>query len=351
MERNLTVTNTQTRPSNPGKRPFILLLVAIIVVVAGWSGAWLFGRSVLADQIEQQVNTMSGQGLDVSCDDLAIAGYPFRFEVYCTGLRSEAQAGMTGSLGRLNAVALVYNPWHVIFEAGGPATVSAPLSGPSGDFSWKTARASIRFSSTSLAALDAVVEEPQILVADPVLIAPLVAAKAEFHLREAPETDDMLEAFVSLDALELPAAQGDLPALDLRGHLRIPNGAGLLAGSNILELLQLHGGPLPLDLVHAEAQLAEGRARASGDLFLNGDGTLSGKLDLALSDVEALLQVARRQLPPGDTTFDLWESAIKSLPASASAEDGAPTVNLEIVLDRGTVRLGFLTLGVIPPLL
>jgi hypothetical protein len=116
-------------PRKPSRRGYILMIAAIVAVIAAWSAAWFYGRSVLAAQLDRQIGRLADNGVDLSCADLTIAGYPFRYEVACRSLRSSDRSGAAGSLGGLSAVALIYNPSHAIFEAASPASVAVPLPG------------------------------------------------------------------------------------------------------------------------------------------------------------------------------------------------------------------------------
>ena len=97
------MSDHENKPSKPSRRRFILLICAIALVIAGWSGAWFFGRSVLAEELDTQLQVLKTNGLELSCSDLAIAGYPFRYEVFCRDLASNDRYGTKGSLQGLNA--------------------------------------------------------------------------------------------------------------------------------------------------------------------------------------------------------------------------------------------------------
>lgn len=344
------MSDTKPKPPKPSRRGYVLLIIAIVVVVAGWSAAWAYGRSVLSEQLDLQIQRMAEQGLDLSCADLVIAGYPFRYEVACRDMQSADRWGATGSLGELSAVALIYNPWHVIFEARSPAAMAVPVTGLAGDVRWTTARASMKFSDNALGTLDAVVDQPEAAVETPVSAGAFAADKAEVHLREVPDVAGMLEGFLTVDSLALKS----LPAFDqtimLRGHVRVADGMALLAGADLVSLVQASGGELPVRLMLAEATVGEGRATAIGDLVLAGDGTLSGTIELTLGNAGALLQSLKPLFPPQDQTFPLIEGVVKSLEPAATEIDGVRSIKIPVTLNRGLVQVGLLPVGRIPPL-
>ncbi|WP_305986690.1 DUF2125 domain-containing protein [Roseibium sp. MMSF_3544] len=343
------MSENQNKPAKSSRRRYIILLCIIFLVIAGWSGAWMFGRSILSDQLDQQLQAMARGGVDVSCADLSIGGYPFRYEVYCRDLVSRDQTGAAGSLGALNAVALIYNPRHIIFEAHAPASVAEPLSGLLGEMKWETARASVKFSDAALGALDAVLQKPEAAVENSVSSGLFSADKAELHLRKTPDQADAVDGFVSVDALQLKSLPEIGETIDLRGHLQVPGGAALLAGADLVTLVRMNDGRLPVKLVLMETVIGESRLGASGDLVINGNGTLSGNVAVTIGNADGLLQMLKPLFPPQDNSFSLVESVVQSLKAAETDVEGVPSITLPMVIDEGIVRVGFLTLGRVPP--
>ncbi len=312
--------------------------------------AWFYGRSALREQISAQMASLAQDGLEVSCGDLSIAGYPFRYEVYCRDLVSRDRAGARASLGELTAVALIYNPRHVIFEAKAPANLLVPLNGLAGTVGWQTARASMKFSGSALGELDAVVSAPDATLENAASAGSFAAEKLEAHMREAPDSAGTLEGFLSLTGLQLKSLPQLAEPIALRAQARIADGTALLSGGSLAGLVQANDGELPVKLVLFDAGLGESRLNASGNLVLYGDGTLSGKLNVAVANANSLLEKVTPLFPPQDTTPALLESALKSLEPSAKEVDGVSTIKLPVMVDHGLVRLGLLPLGRIPPL-
>ncbi|MEM9634425.1 MAG: DUF2125 domain-containing protein [Pseudomonadota bacterium] len=339
-----------SKPTKSSKRRYILLLSVIVIVIAGWSAAWFFGRSVLADQLDRQMSNLAQNGFELTCADLSIAGYPFRYEVACQEMQSLDRAGTSSSLQSLRAVALIYNPWHVILEAKAPILMTAPIAAFTGEMTWETARASVKFSQESLGDLDAVIRKPEFAFENVVTNGLISSEKAEIHLRTAPNSDDALDGFATIDALNLQSVSNLQETIDLRGHVQISSGAAMLAGADLVTLVQANNGELPVRLVLFEAAIGESRVGANGDLLVNGDGTLSGTLNLTLGNAEQLLQTLKPLFPPQNNAFGLVEGVVKSLKSAETQVDGIPTISLPVAIERGVVRVGFLPLGQIPPL-
>ncbi|MHA7775806.1 DUF2125 domain-containing protein [Roseibium sp. M-1] len=357
MPDNDTATGTETdiangsktKPSKPSRRRYGFLVAAIVLAIVGWSAAWAYGRSVLEEEINRQMIRLEAQGLKVTCTDLAIAGYPFRFEVRCDGLQSADRWGAGGSLGGIAAVALIYNPWHVILEAGSPASLTVPVNGIAGDLTWETARASVKFSSTALGTLVAVIEKPEAAFETEVSAGLFAAEKTELHLRAVPDAPETLEGFLTVEDLALKSLPELQQTISLRGHTRIEGGTALLAGTNLASLVFARG-EVPIQLVLLETIVGDGRLVASGDLVLAGDGLLTGSLKLDIGNADKLLQTLKPLLPRDERTYSLLENIVKSLEPAATEVDGIKTITLPVAIDRGLVRVGFLPVGQIPPL-
>ncbi len=332
------------------KRKYIFLVAAIAIVVAGWTGAWFFGRSVLADQLKQAFRQLSEQGTDVACADLKIGGFPFRYEVYCSNLQSADQSGTQFDLQGLNTVALVYNPFHVIAEARSPAAIALPMNGTTGLITWDTARASVKYSLSALGNVDLVLERPEIDFQSTFVVGLVAAEKTELHLRKAPDEAGAVDTYVSIDKITTNAIPSLNDPIDTRVHVRIENGEPLLSGKDIRLLLQETGGELPLRLELAEISLKASRLGARGDLKLNAAGTLSGMLTMTMVQPQDFLDAIRPFFPPDSNEFSILQSLMTSLKATGKDHRGDPAVEIPVILDHGLIRIGFVTLGRIPPL-
>lgn len=332
------------------KKKYILLLVALFVVAAGWSGAWVYGRSVLASQIDGQFDLFAANGTDINCGKLVIGGYPFRYEIYCENLRTADLSGTQGTVAGLNAVALVYNPWHIILEAKTPALVSVPVNGLAGELSWKTARASAKYSLEALGDVDVVLTQPQLAFQNPVASGRAKSEKAEFHLRKSPGEAGSVEGFLTIDALGLDLLPSLPGPVNARLHIQVQNGEPLLSGADLRGLVHENGGELPLRLELAEVAMGNSRLGARGDLLVNGAGALSGTVAFTLVQPEDVLNTIRPLFPAGSNEFSILESLLMSLQPTGTDHRGDPAIEFPLVIDHGLMRIGFITVGRIPPL-
>jgi len=111
----------------------------------------------------------------------------------------------------------------------------------------------------------------------------------------------------------------------------------------------MNDGRLPVKLVLMETVIGDSRLGASGDLVINGNGTLSGNVAVTIGNADGLLQMLKPLFPPQDNSFSLVESVVQSLKAAETDVEGVPSISLPMVIDEGIVRVGFLTLGRVPP--
>ncbi len=187
----------------------LFLMIFIAVVVAGWSGAWLYA----AQRIKSEANAYMASTYDttrqVDCQQLSVGGFPFRLDVTCTGF-SLAINDLNIQIPQLQATALVYRPTHALIFARGPASIRDSFSGSNRQVNWTTLRASVRTNGWSLARISIEAENLQVIDN---LLAPITIAASKsinLHLINDPAAFDeknnlqTLGAFATLEAVEIP---------------------------------------------------------------------------------------------------------------------------------------------------
>lgn len=156
---------------------FVSLIAAIGLVVVFWCAGWLFGSGWVRSQIEAQ----SADDPAIACDSLSVAGFPFRFDITCTGAQV-ADADVSITVSEIRASALVYNPTFVEIFAKGPAQYADAFSGSSYRLDWTSLTASARLNWTSLARVSVVADK--LVLSDTVLDKVRLAdiGHVEFHV-------------------------------------------------------------------------------------------------------------------------------------------------------------------------
>lgn len=327
---------------------YIVLAAVVILVAAGWSGGWLFFRQELDKQIDFQLQAANGSGATIACEERGIAGYPFRFEVNCKKPIAAAASGTRFSLGGLNAIALVYNPRHIIFEADGPATISDPLSGQTISTDWSSARSSVIFSDKGARQFDAVIENITGSVSGPIP-AGLNVDKAELHIRPVPDQAEAAEAFFSADGVALPSTGSGGATPDIRLHVRLENGVALLNGVPLQALPRDTAGSLPFELMLFSLSSGSSEISASGDLQLTASGTVSGNLDVRVKGVKEAGSLLAGFFPEGSTVPESLQGIAVALGTPEANGPDADTIRLPVSIDNGQLKVGFVPLGVSIP--
>ncbi|NOZ31965.1 MAG: DUF2125 domain-containing protein, partial [Alphaproteobacteria bacterium] len=121
---------------------FMWLGAAVLGFVAVWTGGWYF----LAGQVRGEIERASGSDeVQLNCAGLAIDGYPFRFDVTCTGAVI-VSGDISVTSPQIKATALVYRPTHILAFVDAPISVSDAFSGSREQFTFSSLQLSARFS-------------------------------------------------------------------------------------------------------------------------------------------------------------------------------------------------------------
>jgi len=329
-----------------------MLGIIVIIGVGLWSGAWMYGRTVVADQMDQQLAQMAENNLEVTCRERTISGYPFRYEVRCENVELINASGQLIQLGKGRGVALVYNPWHVIVEIDGPLTVQNAEDSSTGAWisgSWELAQTSIRLGNDGLRQLDVVVSKPAFQAANLEAPADVRSDELTFHMRKVPETEADLDLYVSTKQLSGQLLPDTLPLFDTVFQLRIANGFQLIEGRSVADLPRLEDGSIPFQL--SRVSLADGdssQISVSGEMRLHRNGTLSGDLELEILGLDQISSLVEQHAPEAASVPAILKGASDALGTAETAENGAEIVRLPITLKNGNARIGFLPLGQLP---
>ena len=208
---------------------FLALLIFIVLVVAGWSGAWIFISSQITQRAEAFFLATSNQAQQINCSELDVAGFPFRFDVTCTDL-TLSQDDLNISVPEIKATVLVYKPTHALFFANGPVQIIDAFTGSSRQVNWDSLSASIRTNGWSLARIS--LEGKNIQVNDTIFGNTLIAEIGGFeaHMIEAANLRDdvmqttMYDVFARLAGANAPEFTINNASVELQALLmHFPN--------------------------------------------------------------------------------------------------------------------------------
>ncbi|WP_417677791.1 DUF2125 domain-containing protein [Roseibium sp.] len=328
---------------------YTLMVAAVAVVIAAWSGGWFYIRGLVDQRITSELSVLNGSGNRIACGKREIAGFPFRFEIGCLEPVITDASGLTVSLKRLEAVALVYNPWHVILQADGPASAGLPFEGEALSATWTSALSSVRVSGNGIRKFDAAVKDFDLasIGAD---FGGLNAKTVEFHARPVPETPNAIEVFASAGGLQIEQPDGIGAPVDARVHLRLENGLDLFSGAPLAALPRDDDGFLPVDLVWMSLKSELTEITTSGQLRLAVDGTLSGKVDLMIKGIDQSDNLLARLFPAETGIPATLKGTAMAFGVRETNPEGVEVTRLSLTIDRGALRVGIVPLGItIPP--
>lgn len=316
--------------------------LALFVLVA--IGAYTIGWYWLADQLrartESLIAGLEADGVEAACDDLAVRGYPFRLGVFCAGVSGQGAAGERLAAGAFRSAAQIYRPSHIVSELDGPLTIETDDLTATGD--WQTLGLSTVFDDMGLvrSALEGLSVSAD-LAADGAPQTRVSADRIAFHARR---NGPALDLAFSADALTAASdvIPANLPALSLSMIATLAEGAPYLAGEPFAsDSLRGEAGTLQ-DLT---ATLAGGGALSvSGPFEIDAEGRISGDFAVSASDLDRLIDTAKEAVPEAAGAIETASGIIASL----AGGDG--DLSVDITVEDGRARLGFIPIGDIPPI-
>jgi hypothetical protein len=317
--------------------PFALLFGFSLV----WTGLWFYGRGKVTEVMDKAFADLAAQGRTIACPERSVSGFPFRMQVTCekpsfavTGPDGEA----SGSIGRLVVNARALDPTAIVAVLEGPFV----LKGANGEstINWSEARLSVRASGATLGAFDIIASDvvadlPAANTPSGRLKAMIRRLKADILQRDGTVTTDradyaLVAKLEGLGAEGLPVTPATAP-VDLELQM-IASKLPLRPEGQAAEMLDAWrdaGGTAQLVLF--KATQGEISAEAKGDLKIDGNRFLEGKLDVAFRNLDTIA-----------TALGLKVNAL-ALPLLKNGK--AP-----IGFGGGRMSLGPLPIGNLPPL-
>ncbi len=274
--------------------PFVLLAL----VAVAWSALWFYGRSRINAEIDNLFAREATVGREWSCPDRSITGFPFRIEGRCSN-PSYRQRGDGGEVinGQLKGLTIIGTTAgalamaHVISEFEGPLVVRSPLA-PDLTATWKSARASTRGGVNRLERLSLEVDT---LAMTSATGGRWTANRLEAHLREGsdPAAQGTYDLAVKLENAVIP--ETDI-LTNTRDPINLELDARVLGLNTVdrrnwratVDAWRAGGGTIKVE----QLRLAKGapRLEAKGDLKLDDQRRIEGRLDASFVNAGAILQ-------------------------------------------------------------
>lgn len=336
----------QTEPSKAPsrmKRRILILGSVLVAVAVVWSVFWFIAAAYAERAFLKVVDDGIEQGIDLDCVDRRIDGYPFRIELRCGEGTSVTMPDGVVTLSSLTAVALIYNPRHVIAEFGSPAVISETAF-PETRVEWSLAHASVVLDGDQIGRLALSIKEPRVASFG---LPPVAATLAELHLRSDPAAPDAVDIAVRLDGVDAMAGQ---PPVDFQAIAVLQNAQTLVAA--------IQGGPMmiaaagdgfPIDLRRLSLTAGDAAVSAAGDLTVRPDGALDGAVNVAVTTGEGRLPYLDGVLSPqeADTLRSVMQTVLNF--GQKTEIDGKPARSFPLSIAAGRVSAGLFPIGRIPP--
>lgn len=329
-------------PSRMRRRVLILGSVLVAVAVL-WSVFWFIAAAYAERTFLKVVDDGVEQGVDLDCANRRIEGYPFRIELRCGEGTSLTTADGVVTVSSLTAVALIYNPRHVIAEFGSPAVISQTAFAET-RVEWSLAHASLVTDGSETGRFALSIVEPRVTSFG---LPPVDAKLAELHLRNDPATPDAVDVAARLDGLNAMAGQ---PPVDFQAIGVLKNARTLMAA--------IQGGPMmiaaagdgfPVELTRLSLSAGDAAVSAAGDVTVRTDGALDGAVTVAVTTGEGRLPYLDGILSPqeADTLRSVMQTVLNF--GKQTEIDGKPARSFPLSIAAGRVSAGLFPIGRIPP--
>ena len=282
---------TAATPAHAGRFWLFAHFILLALVAIAWSAAWFVIRGRTAGALDGWIERERQAGRQWSCPDRSVGGFPFRIEVVCPSLALR-RPDLTASIGRVTAVAQVYQPRHVIAEIEGPLRMAGGSTTVAG--TWRLMQASFRSSGEAFQRASLSIEAPDIRITG--LLpgeATLAGERIETHLRPsgAPGQDGAYDVSARAEAARLPFLDqliGGVEPAALELRLTATQARSLAPSlAEELERWRLAGGILYV----GQLSLAKGprRIEARGVLRLDEQHRPAGRFEGSASGLEGVI--------------------------------------------------------------
>lgn len=330
-------------------KKIVFLLLLVVLAAGAWTAGWYYA----AGQVREAMAGLGNAGAEtrLTCDDLAVTGYPFRIDIDCRGA-TLVDGDITTTLAAVRSSVLVYNPTHAILSAQSPASFVDAFSGSRSRLDFASAQASIRLQTNNvLAALrgeDLRLERASLVASDVAWVdtlaaeLPLASAdEVEMHLLDVPEKHDPEQGLATLAAyatasgvvapgIDIADAETSLEA-EVSG---VPDQFSGLAAPDLLQRWHQAGGQLRLFGLKGAA--AEDFLEATGTLSLDSAARPEGQIKLTSRGVVERL---------GDLVPPEWQGLVLGSP------DAEGSYSQTLTMRGGVVLAGLIPVATLEPLL
>lgn len=265
-----------TASPTPSRRGLYLPFILLGLVALAWCAYWFIGSAMANRAIDQRIAAEKEKGREWNCTRRSIDGFPFRFILRCDGMTLAVGQKFAMTVPAFRAIAMAWNPRHVIAEADGPVLFK---NAGYNDLrvNWENMQVSVQGAGTRSMMLSAVAASPAADEIGPQSQTQIFSAeKFELHGRPTPGRAD------NDPAIDI-ATSGVKVMIPMVAHLLNQTEPGAFTLNATVTKAAAFGPGSPIDNAERWRQ-SGGNAAISKIYIAAGKITLDGQGDLALDE-------------------------------------------------------------------
>ncbi|MGB5866150.1 MAG: DUF2125 domain-containing protein [Sulfitobacter sp.] len=317
----------------------------MIFVALAWVAWWAAATTGLQRGIADWLDTQRAQGVEVSVDDISRAGFPLRIAARVDGI-TVVDPLTTLRAPQVTISTPFYWPGHARVAASAPAALETIRGAAVID--WSLAQGNLRLRPNNALQLESMQAQGQNISVD--LVEGRILGIADLRVRvDQALTPEVYN--ITLSGAELT------PGSIIRQALRLPAewpeafdtfAAQMTVGfdrpwdRSILG--QSRPQPRKIEITQAEAVWADLNLSLTADLDVR-DGVPSGIVRLRVANWKQMLDLATTGGALSEDARPQIESGLRLL---SGLSGGGDTIDLEITMEQGRMRIGFIPLGDAP---
>ncbi|MFH1795669.1 MAG: DUF2125 domain-containing protein [Pseudomonadota bacterium] len=323
--------NRAPAPRRGMSRRFAWLAFAIIAAIGLYTAGWFYFADRLETAVAQAIGKARDRGAEADCTRAQARGYPFRIGLFCDGVAySDRKVGVSLSGTGLRSAAQIYQPSRIVGELD-RLSIDLARAGVAIDMS------DLRYSTRLASPLpDLVSVAGSGLLAAELSGTKLAAASAaQAHMRPRGHDLDLAGSVSQLRLEPRTGAPPDLPALDGAWDVTLKQGVALLrTGADSLR-------GISTDIRNVTVTSGTAGVSVSGPFAIDQAGLVDATLTIAITDPSTLISILRRAFPDMRPQLGQAEALLTAM---------GDTPQLPLSISQGEMRMGFFTVGRIPPL-
>jgi hypothetical protein len=368
----------------------VLLPTAIVTAFAlGWSCLWYYAATVADRTLSGWVDREAAAGRVYSCGAQDIGGFPLRIQAHCAAPAAKiasSQPPFTVSAQDVTFAAQVYHPTLLVGRVAGPLTVAELGQPPDFSANWSQARLSVRGLPPEPDRFTVTLDRPHLDRIEGANSTTLFQAESATMdsrvIGGSAANNPVIQTVVRFSAAIAPTLH-PLLAEPLQGEIdAVLRGFKDLAPKHWSERFrEMHASGGDIEIKSLRIARVDATVVGAGRLTVNEHGKLDGLIRVAIVGIEHIVPLTgvdkvigkgidrlagvNSQSPQGAGALDrmmpglgdvLRETANASLidtikkMGQPTEIDNKPAIVLPLNVSDGSVYLGMLPLGEVPPL-